>query len=145
MDRTSPDSLAPWLLLLEKRAPFVVHEIDPRQRDTFAIPTNPSGVLPMWVDADTSCVWGASTVMRFVCDKHHLSPGAYAVEDFHRKTKTNMAIDWCVPSPRGRPSVHAHMQGCIGTGGSPLAPLQGAQPMPSHCLPDGKCQLQWHL
>mmetsp|Transcript_47785 Transcript_47785/g.80245 ORF Transcript_47785/g.80245 Transcript_47785/m.80245 type:complete len:748 (-) Transcript_47785:608-2851(-) len=95
VDRTSPDSLAPWLLLLEKRAPFVVHEIDPRQRDTFAIPTNPSGVLPMWVDADTSCVWGASTVMRFVCDKHHLSPGAYAVEDFHRKTKTNMAIDWC--------------------------------------------------
>ena len=73
----------------------MVHEIDPRQRDQFAVPTNPSGVLPMWVDADTSCVWGASTVMRFVCDKHHLSPGAYAEEDFHRKTKTNMAIDWC--------------------------------------------------
>jgi len=34
----------------------------------------------MWVDADTSCVWGASTVMRFVCDKHNMSPGAYAVE-----------------------------------------------------------------
>eukprot|EP00668_Euglena_longa_P015114 GGOE01019163.1.p1 GENE.GGOE01019163.1~~GGOE01019163.1.p1 ORF type:complete len:669 (+),score=183.01 GGOE01019163.1:287-2008(+) len=95
VDRTSPDSLAPWLLLLEKRAPFVVHEIDPRQKDNFAIPTNPSGVLPMWVDADTSCVWGASTVMRFVCDKHQMSPGSYAVEDFHRKTKTNMAIDWC--------------------------------------------------
>ena len=24
-------------------------------------------------------------------------------------------------------------------------PLQGAQPTPSHCPPDGKCQLQWHL
>ena len=24
-------------------------------------------------------------------------------------------------------------------------PLQGAQPMPSHCLPDAKCHLQWHL
>ena len=24
-------------------------------------------------------------------------------------------------------------------------PLQGAQPMPSHCLPDGKWQLQWHF
>ena len=24
-------------------------------------------------------------------------------------------------------------------------PLQGAQPMPSDCLPDGKGQLQWHL
>ena len=23
-------------------------------------------------------------------------------------------------------------------------PLQGAQPMPSHCLPDAKCQCQWH-
>ena len=24
-------------------------------------------------------------------------------------------------------------------------PLQGAQPVPSHCLPDGECQAQWHL
>ena len=24
-------------------------------------------------------------------------------------------------------------------------PLQGTQPMPSHCLPDAKCHLQWHL
>ena len=24
-------------------------------------------------------------------------------------------------------------------------PLQGALPMPSHCPPDAKCQLQWHL
>lgn len=46
VDRTSPDSLAPWLLMLEKRAPFVVHEIDPKQKDNFAIPTNPSGVRP---------------------------------------------------------------------------------------------------
>ena len=23
--------------------------------------------------------------------------------------------------------------------------FQGAQPTPSHCLPDGKCQPQWHL
>ena len=27
----------------------------------------------------------------------------------------------------------------------PHPPLQGAQPMPSLCLPGGKCQLQWHL
>ena len=27
----------------------------------------------------------------------------------------------------------------------PPHPLQGAQPMPSHCPPDAKCQLQWHL
>ena len=24
-------------------------------------------------------------------------------------------------------------------------PLHSAQPMRSHCLPDGKCQLQWHF
>ena len=33
-------------------------------------------------------------------------------------------------------------QGCIG---SPPPPFQGAQPMPSHCPPDAKCQPQWHL
>ena len=27
----------------------------------------------------------------------------------------------------------------------PSAPLQGAQPMPSHCLSDCKCQFHWHL
>ena len=38
------------------------------------------------------------------------------------------------------------MQGCMGRGGgAPPPPLQGAQPMCSHCLPDGNCQLQWHL
>ena len=26
----------------------------------------------------------------------------------------------------------------------PPPPLQGAQPMPSHCPPDAKCWLQWH-
>ena len=35
-------------------------------------------------------------------------------------------------------------QGCIGRGGPP-PPLQGAQPVPGHCLPDDKCQLHWHL
>ena len=32
-------------------------------------------------------------------------------------------------------------QGCIGRGGAP-PPLQGAQPTPSHCPPDGKRRLQ---
>ena len=32
-----------------------------------------------------------------------------------------------------------------GGGRSPPPRLQGAQPMPSHCSPDGKCQPQWHL
>ena len=30
-------------------------------------------------------------------------------------------------------------------GGAPPPPLQGAQPVPSHCLPDAKCQPQRHL
>ena len=29
--------------------------------------------------------------------------------------------------------------------GGEVPPLQGAQPMPSHCLPHAKCQLQRHL
>ena len=32
-----------------------------------------------------------------------------------------------------------------GGGGRYPSPLQGAQPMPSHCPPDGNCQPQWHL
>ena len=36
-------------------------------------------------------------------------------------------------------------QGCIGRGGAPPPPIQGAQPMPSHCPPGAKCQPQWHL
>ena len=27
----------------------------------------------------------------------------------------------------------------------PPSPVQGPQPMPSHCPPDAKCQLQWHF
>ena len=27
----------------------------------------------------------------------------------------------------------------------PPSPFQGAQPIPSHCTPDSKCKLQWHL
>ena len=30
-------------------------------------------------------------------------------------------------------------------GGGTPPPLQDAQPMPSHCPPHAKCQLQWHL
>ena len=29
--------------------------------------------------------------------------------------------------------------------GGKVPPLQDAQPMPSPCPPDAKCQLQWHL
>ena len=37
------------------------------------------------------------------------------------------------------------LQVCPSPPPPPPAPLQGAQPMPSHCPPDGKCQPQWHL
>ena len=37
-------------------------------------------------------------------------------------------------------------QTCIGEGERHLPPpLEGAQPMPSHCPPDANCQPQWHL
>ena len=41
------------------------------------------------------------------------------------------------PPPPGRDVLEG--------GEAPPPPLQGAQTMPSHCPPDGKCQLQWHL
>ena len=49
-----------------------------------------------------------------------------------------------------RPHTHSALtanppQGCIATGGRSPTPLEGAQPMPSHCLPDRNCQPQWHL
>ena len=34
-------------------------------------------------------------------------------------------------------------QACIGRGGG--TPLLQGQPIPSHCLPNRRCQLQWHL
>ena len=48
--------------------------------------------------------------------------------------------------PNARAQPPSQTQGCIGRGGgTPPAPLEGTQPMPSHCPPDAKCQLQWHL
>ena len=44
------------------------------------------------------------------------------------------------PQSNHRPSPAMHWNG-----GSPPPPPQGAQPMPSHCPPDGLCQRQWHL
>ena len=39
----------------------------------------------------------------------------------------------------------AQGQGCIGRGGGvpPPPPLQGTQPMPSHCLPNSRRRLEW--
>ena len=44
-------------------------------------------------------------------------------------------------------ALHSGGEGCIGRGGVTAhpPPLQGAQPMPSHCLPDAECQSQWHF
>ena len=53
-------------------------------------------------------------------------------------------------SARGRRTcgtdTRSQSQGRTGRrGGTPPPSVQGAQPMLSHCLPDAKCQLQWHL
>ena len=42
---------------------------------------------------------------------------------------------------RGMARAGMHWKG----GGVPPLPLQGAHPMPSHCLHDGKYRPQWHL
>ena len=50
----------------------------------------------------------------------------------------------CAPPCAPRVPTPVRPQGCIGKAGHP-PPLQGAQPMPSHCPPNAKCQPQWHL
>ena len=64
---------------------------------------------------------------------------------------TAATVRWC-------PEITLGLWGRASTGGGlgardalergeevppPPLPLQGAQPMPSHCLPDGKCQARW--
>ena len=51
------------------------------------------------------------------------------------------------PTPRALLTPPPPPQGCIGRGRGtpPPASPQGAQPMPSHCLPHAKWRLQWHL
>ena len=60
-----------------------------------------------------------------------LTPRAYASDGKLATTRPVMEL----PSPPPPP-------GCIGRG---EGPIQGAQPMPSHCLSDAKCQPQRHL
>ena len=53
----------------------------------------------------------------------------------------HMAAQLEVPNPtQPNPGVRDALEG----GGGYPPPLQGAQPMPSHCPPDAKCQPQWH-
>ena len=60
----------------------------------------------------------------------------------------------CVDRPRSIPlQSAAGPPGCdsvpgrdaLEEGEIPPPFLQGAQPTPSYCLPDGNCQLEWHL
>ena len=45
---------------------------------------------------------------------------------------------------RARPQEGLPRDALEGGGGTPR-PLQGAQPMPSHCPPDTKCLPEWPL
>ena len=45
----------------------------------------------------------------------------------------------------GTHTFGSQTQGCIGRGRAPPPSLQGAQPIPSHCPPDSKGQLERHL
>ena len=50
---------------------------------------------------------------------------------------------WCCFRIRGAPWLVC--RGCAEWGRYPPPPLWGVQPMPSHCLPDAKCEPQWHV
>ena len=57
------------------------------------------------------------------------------------KTKTKH----CTGGQHPRARARGGLAGMQWKGGGYPPPLQGAQPMPSDCPPDAKCQLQWHL
>ena len=53
---------------------------------------------------------------------------------------------WGVPCAAGVRPPRGGGEGCLRRGEPPPPPpTPGTQPMPSHCRPNGKCQLQWHL
>ena len=64
-----------------------------------------------------------------------VAPPPRPVSPAHLLASATPTTHTCLPSGGG----HA-----FGRGEVPSR-LQGAQLMPSHCLPDAKCQLQWHL
>ena len=55
VDPTCPESLAPWLLLLDANALFVIHMTGPET--SYRTMANPHGKIPTWIDADGSCMW----------------------------------------------------------------------------------------
>ena len=62
----------------------------------------------------------------------------------HNSSTTEGLWQKPAPSPRLRwfpPTLPLSAPGMHRKGGAPPPPLQGAQPMPSHCVPDGKRQL----
>lgn len=94
LDTTAPDGLAIKLLLLEAKAPFIVHEVDLAQ-DNVRSAGNPHGKVPCWLDYDGSCVWEANAIMRYVCDKYDLDPRFYFHDSDSLKCRVDMALDWC--------------------------------------------------
>ena len=81
VDRTAPESLAPWLLLLDANAMFVIHLVD--SNTSYRTMANPHGKIPTWIDADGSCLWESNAVMRYLCLKHKLDPQFYATNDLN--------------------------------------------------------------
>jgi glutathione S-transferase len=92
VDPTSPESLAPWLLLLDANSVFVIHMVDPQT--SYVNPVNPLGKVPLWVDSDGSCIWESNAIMRFICLKHRLPPHFSSTDNLEMRTRTNMALDW---------------------------------------------------
>uniref|UniRef100_A0A7S1NM55 GST N-terminal domain-containing protein n=1 Tax=Eutreptiella gymnastica TaxID=73025 RepID=A0A7S1NM55_9EUGL len=94
LDAIAPDGLAVKLMLLEAKAPFIMHEVDLMQ-DNVRSEANPHGKVPCWIDQDGSCVWEANAIMRYICDKYDLHPQFYLSESGSLKTRTDMGLDWC--------------------------------------------------
>ena len=97
--------------------------------------------------ATCTFLWNMSSPCGSVCVPRDAESGSCGVRNLN---------DTCVPCVRvsAAAAVGGLREGTgSGTEGGTgmhwrvpaLPPPQGAQPMPSHCPPDGKCQPQWHL
>ena len=67
-----------------------------------------------------------------------------------RRKKIGSSVAHSTPHPPHPPNMWYPVSGGGGgrdalEGGRYLPSFQGALPMPSHCLTDAKCPLQWHL
>eukprot|EP00993_Chasmostoma_nieuportense_P002427 NODE_3222_length_1007_cov_169.346591_g3076_i0.p1 GENE.NODE_3222_length_1007_cov_169.346591_g3076_i0~~NODE_3222_length_1007_cov_169.346591_g3076_i0.p1 ORF type:complete len:288 (-),score=72.79 NODE_3222_length_1007_cov_169.346591_g3076_i0:142-960(-) len=94
--KLSANCLAPWLLLMEAKIPFVLIEVDITRGESHTpefLSMNPMGKVPTFVDTDGTVIWESNTIMRFICEKHRVPEHLYP-HDVNLRARIEMAMDW---------------------------------------------------